>query len=314
MNSLFHRLANIGTDWLKALKTDGYVILDNVVEPHFAQSMLCELKPLRCHSHVHNNNDNTYLIEKSNVWECELHMYKELQDICPDLTRFLNDKSLCNIFNDSKFFPYSFTHHTLKLLYSENGGCFPLHFDSDYRIDHRRITAILYLNEHLNDNNNDNDDDESESGGELKLYPITRPCIKIPAKFNRMVLFSSTLMLHSTSPTHYPRYALNLWLHCDKSKSNISIDTNQYQTHWWNNPEKVKCMAKYMYHKEWRDSILRAHQPTDNKVQTLLKSHDRDLQVSLHKLKPWINEVFAHAHHIQNGGVDNTPIIPWFSL
>ena len=43
-----------------------------------------------------------------------------------------------------------------------DGGCFPIHFDSDPRLDGRLVTAILYLN-------------DEPRGGQLRLYVRTCP-------------------------------------------------------------------------------------------------------------------------------------------
>ena len=72
------------------------------------------------------------------------------------------------------------------------GGCFPLHFDSDARVDGRRVTVLTYLNPDWRDGD----------GGELILYPFPlRAPVKIEPKMGRVVLFSAANMLHSVEPS-----------------------------------------------------------------------------------------------------------------
>lgn len=66
------------------------------------------------------------------------------------------------------------------------GGCFPMHFDSDEQLDGRRVTAIFYLNDNW----------QPHHGGQLRLYPFPAPPVDIPPLGDRLVLFSSTRMLH----------------------------------------------------------------------------------------------------------------------
>ena len=76
------------------------------------------------------------------------------------------------------------------------GGCFPLHFDSDVRVDGRRVTVLTYLNPDWRDGD----------GGELILYPFPlRAPVKIEPKMGRVVLFSAANMLHSVEPSVGPR-------------------------------------------------------------------------------------------------------------
>ena len=163
--SLVHRLDS--TIFQKLFKY-GYCVIDNALFEQLANNILSEIKPLHefdilypCHTHI-NTKDETHLISKSNVWELELHSCPELQSICTDLWSVLHDKSLCNVLNANNT-NYEYTHQTLKILFSSNNGCFPIHFDSDPIIDLRRITAVLYLNE------------EDINGGEIRLYPLLSP-------------------------------------------------------------------------------------------------------------------------------------------
>ena len=75
------------------------------------------------------------------------------------------------------------------------GGCFPIHLDSDETVDSRRVTAIVYLNR----------DWQKKRGGQLRLYPSWSQYVDIEPINDRLVLFSSCRMPH--------RYALTQMTH-----------------------------------------------------------------------------------------------------
>ncbi len=117
-------------------------------------------------------------------------------------------------------------------------GCFPLHFDTDVRVDARKLTAILYLNpqwqcattsaepptataEQLaavaaSPNSNAattaplHPTLESD-GGSLRLYPFPHGALDISPIDERIVLFDSARMLHRVLPSIRPRACVSLW-------------------------------------------------------------------------------------------------------
>lgn len=278
---------------LKGLYRYGYCIIDNALPDTLANNILSEIKPLQefdimypCHTHVVNNDDSTKLISKSNVWELELHSCPELEPICTDLSKIMKDKSLCQLLNNNQN-KYKYTHQTLKILYSINNGCFPIHFDSDPLIDLRRITAILYLN-----NKTEID------GGELRLYPLLSPPIDIIPKYNRLVLFSSCFMLHRTLTSMQPRYALNFWLHIESNKVDFKDDNlmdnnsiNPYQ--YLLQSKYLKCIAKLLYDDEWTQSIIDSHRH-ENDVKWLIDAHKNDVKICKNVLSSLDNAKVAH--------------------
>eukprot|EP01084_Bolivina_argentea_P204508 349252_1 len=271
---------HLNSNVLRGLYKYGYCVIDNALPDVLTNSILSEMKALnefnimyQCHTHV-NTTDKTYLISKSNVWELELHSYPELQSICTDSWEILNDKSLCDLLNlnSNKDSNYKYTHQTLKMLYSSNNGCFPIHFDSDPTIDLRRITAVLYLNE------------QEINGGEIRLYPLLTKPINITPKYNRLVLFSSCYMLHRTLPSLQQRYALNFWLHikeCMENKININDMNalrNENPFQYVLKPKYLKCIAKLLYNNEWKQSIIDSHKE-DKDIEWLLNTHKNDVQI-----------------------------------
>ncbi len=67
-----------------------------------------------------------------------------------------------------------------------DGGCFPIHVDSEESVDGRRLTAILYLNPGW----------RPEDGGQLRLYPPFAAPVDVEPQHDRLVLFLSNRMLH----------------------------------------------------------------------------------------------------------------------
>ena len=73
------------------------------------------------------------------------------------------------------------------------GGCFPIHFDSDITVDSRLVTMIYYFNDQW----------KAEQGGHLRLFPsvptLTDP-IDVEPLHDRCVIFPTATMLHSVRP------------------------------------------------------------------------------------------------------------------
>ena len=262
---------------LRGLFRSGYIIIDAACPLRLAHNALSELKALHefgvmypCHTHVLSNDRQTRLMPKRNVLELELHCNRELRAVCPDMFRVMEDKSLCAALNALDAKRHEFSHQTLKALYSEHKGCFPVHLDSDADPDSdlRRVTAILYLNEQRVD------------GGELRLFPLTRGPLNIAPNFNRVVLFSSRFMLHRTLPCVQPRYALNLWLHIRPAarRKEAAAERPESVQQRLATPKYLKCIAKVLYDAEWRQSIVASHQ-SEQDIQWLLEAHAKDISI-----------------------------------
>lgn len=72
-----------------------------------------------------------------------------------------------------------------------------MHFDSDEQLDLRRVTAIFYLN----------DGWKPEHGGQLRLYPFPAPPVDIAPFADRLVLFSTSRMLHRYDKSRHVCYS-----------------------------------------------------------------------------------------------------------
>ena len=135
-------------------------------------------------------------LEKGHIFEAEMHVLAASEALAaPALRAVAEDRSLLTLLNVMlpSVAQTQLHHQVVKLQRNAGfGGCFPLHFDSDAKVDGRLITALTYLNPEWRDGD----------GGELVLYPFPlRGPIKIQPKMGRVVLFSAANMLHSVEPS-----------------------------------------------------------------------------------------------------------------
>mmetsp|Transcript_16609 Transcript_16609/g.24948 ORF Transcript_16609/g.24948 Transcript_16609/m.24948 type:complete len:265 (+) Transcript_16609:391-1185(+) len=121
--------------------------------------------------------------------------------LCPRLRCFAGGAASSMARNLGRFLNALLYVDEVKAQFQEEiGSCFPAHFDTSPE-SVRIITAILYLNP----------DWETGDGGELRFLPLARGPIDIKPLFNRLVLFSSTTMLHRTLPSYAPRRCISFW-------------------------------------------------------------------------------------------------------
>lgn len=173
-----------------------------------------------------------------------------------------------------------------------NGGCFPIHFDSEPSVDSRFLTCILYLNH-----------PEEIQGGELELYPYKSDVVKIEPLFNRMVIFKSLSMAHRVLPSFSERYCLTVW--CSTAPRENKIDTkydikhligyyleeiDQQKKESIKNyilkiPEIRRHVLKFSNQKAWRRSIQESHDNSEKNAQ-LLEMFDREIETIKRALGP----------------------------
>ncbi|KAF5842296.1 2OG-Fe(II) oxygenase superfamily-domain-containing protein [Dunaliella salina] len=137
--------------------------------------------------------DQSHKLEKSHVHEAELSIgvgATETQMKAPLCANLGQDTSLATML--SLFMPdVKLDSQAIKLQYNEGeGGCFPLHIDSDPTVDTRVVTAIFYLNPSWQPHN----------GGLLQLYRWPFPPVSIEPLHGRLVLFPSQRMIHRVTP------------------------------------------------------------------------------------------------------------------
>ena len=215
---------------------DGFAVVDGAVDRSDCDRLRSEIEALyadgRLHAnatHVVGSDGATTLIPKSSIWEAET-VLPAVAERAPTLHALGSSRSLADALHSPSETPSSTTTMTtttntppvvsaapspssppllprfefqmVKAQLNEgHGGCFPLHFDSDPKLDGRRVTAILYLNE------------PPHAGGELELFPFPAKAVRVAPSMGRLVLFSSTEMLHRVLPSHERRMCCTTWLH-----------------------------------------------------------------------------------------------------
>ena len=222
---------------------DGFAVVDGAVDRSHCDRLRSEIEALyadgRLHAnatHVVGSDGATTLIPKSSIWEAET-VLPAVAERAPTLHALGSSRSLADALHSPPETPSStststtttntppaasatvlavsaapssssspllprFEFQMVKAQLNEgHGGCFPLHFDSDPKLDGRRITAILYLNE------------PPHAGGELELFPFPAKAVRVAPSMGRLVLFSSTEMLHRVLPSHERRMCCTTWLH-----------------------------------------------------------------------------------------------------
>ena len=103
------------------------------------------------------------------------------------------------------------------LAHYPEGGRYVRHSDVSPAVAHRRVTAILYLN----------DDWQPAHGGQLVLYPPGQPSSserRVAPRLGRLLVFRSSIE-HEVSATRRPRWALTAWLSIAKSTAAATAAT-----------------------------------------------------------------------------------------
>ena len=229
-------------------------------------------------------------LEKGHIFEAEMHALSASEALAaPALRAVAEDRSLLTLLNVMlpSVAQTQLHHQVVKLQRNAGfGGCFPLHFDSDARVDGRRVTVLTYLNPDWRDGD----------GGELILYPFPlRAPVKIEPKMGRVVLFSAANMLHSVEPSVGPRDRLcfTQWFFArngDASLSLPSVETGGAAATAGNNdtdddawaqaralcrPELRRHLAKAVFAEAWEASIRNAHPPSAAR-EDALATHARE--------------------------------------
>ena len=227
-------------------------------------------------------------LEKGHIFEAEMHALSASEALAaPALRAVAEDRSLLTLLNVMlpSVAQTQLHHQVVKLQRNAGfGGCFPLHFDSDARVDGRRVTVLTYLNPDWRDGD----------GGELILYPFPlRTPVKIEPKMGRVVLFSAANMLHSVEPSVGPRDRLcfTQWFFArngDASRASPAVGTetetetavNDDDDAWAQaralcRPELRRHLAKAVFAETWEASIRNAHPPSAARADAL-ETHARE--------------------------------------
>jgi hypothetical protein len=269
----------------------GYSIVDNVLGDENARSLVKEMQSLHKAGIMFKNTtklvqpDNTVdLLEKGNIWEQEM-FDERIQKMVPKCDQMYRDTSWLRDPLNSLSRNFQLVKQDMKLqVNAGNGGCFPIHCDTDGKVDQRLITAIVYLNENWEDGD----------GGELKLYPFPYSPVEIRPLFDRMVLFSSVNMLHRVLPSTKPRYCFTIWLSGKSEKGEEEYDANDIDAELASRPELRTLLAKVLYAREWADSIEESHLKDDESVPKTVQKHWDDVGKIVQGLYRYIPHISQH--------------------
>ncbi|KAL3160469.1 hypothetical protein ABBQ32_010786 [Trebouxia sp. C0010 RCD-2024] len=278
----------------RSLQQQGYAVVDNLFGPVWSSKLKQELEWLKEQGKMRLNSTHlvkqggTELLEKQHVYEAELQD-AEVQQVAPLCQRLNEDSTMRTML--SLFMPHlRLDSQAIKLQCNAgNGGCFPLHYDSDEQVDGRRVTAIFYLNT----------DWQPSHGGQLQLFPFPDDPVAIAPIADRLVLFSSCRMLHRVLPSLKERYCFTIWLsqsrrmHVESTPPLGHIlqsghDSLQQASQLLLRPDVRHHLSKLIYAEEWAKSIQESHPVSEARSATLAK-HWND-----------VNKIKEALHNVQN--------------
>jgi Rps23 Pro-64 3,4-dihydroxylase Tpa1-like proline 4-hydroxylase len=262
-----------------------------ISELHAAQL----LYPNTTHVIDPNSRDATF-VEKHNVFEIEVDereggLFKECgPDVIPrlyDVDRFATEHLLPAFRRAVPEGVHLDSRHAIKVqVNTGDRGCFPVHVDSDLQYSGRVLSSIVYLNPNW----------KSANGGELVLYPFPFDRVVIPPTMGRLVVFSSSSMLHRVMPSKAAeRVCLTVWYskhpntppvqpHKDvpampqvpTEKTDPAVFRDQVLAYLLH-PRHRLPVAKLFYASEWRTSIFESHHESPERDR-LLQAHAKDTE------------------------------------
>lgn len=271
-----------------SLVTNGYAIVDNAVSKDTCASIREELDELARRPGALTVNEtlfavpggDTRRVAKNNVREAELHAVSDdIRAAAPTLDGLRYDSSLPATLS---CFEPTLTLGEVAVKAQVNlgdGGCFPIHVDSDPAIDRRVVTVLLYVNDGW---------DSAQDGGDLRLYPFPPSrrndgeivkYVDIAPVEGRAVLISANEMHHRVLPSHSKRYCVTLWLFGKVSRrvrkpAPLPADCQDLG--------KILCLPQYRKHvarvaltEEWETSLKQAH--IGDQAEVALNAHTDDI-------------------------------------
>lgn len=275
-SSSFGSLFDSSVRVVEQLSTKGYAVVDDGIDADDARTLLDEMKALRAdgafveNKTVFTKAGKKFDLVKPNVLELEAHntALAKKQKIAPMFAALANDASFMNAFNAKMGWDErtrALVKMSVKLqVNAGDGGCFPVHFDSDASLDSRRLTVLTYLNENW----------APGDGGELVLYPFPREKVIVEPKFGRVVLFSSQFGLHRVLPSNAKeRWMFTMWCFAgamqEPKKTEAPGADAMTQLRGLLSPSLRKHLAKVVLADEWATSIVQAHADDDGRSAAL---------------------------------------------
>ena len=283
------------------LRSHGFVIIDGAFGDSFCSRLLGEALLLRQrgllalnHTHlVHPADRRTALLPKRGILEADTHT-PGLAAIIPAFHQLTCDLSLLQSIA-AQLPSLSLHSQTVKVQLNEgSGSCFPLHFDSDSALDRRHVSCLLYLNR---------DYDAARDGGQLQLCPIPYDSVTIEPRWDRLVLFATSAVLHRVLPAAQPRVCTTLWMSGgplpaqpfpppdpspdpSSSSSSAAVESLRCLLH----PRLYAHYCKLLLSSQWADSILQSHPDTAD-TRRAVAQHAADVAVISKALTRWLQHV-----------------------
>ncbi|BDA50077.1 probable Egl nine homolog 3 [Coccomyxa sp. Obi] len=263
----------------------GYVVIESALDSDTCATLREEIRALHRSrdltlnsTHLIKAGERT-LVQKEGIYEAEV-ADQAIQRAAPAILAFQEDRTLLTML--SVFLPeIRLQSQLIKLQYNAgDGGCFPLHYDSDETVDARRVTAILYLNSEW----------RPSHGGELQLFPWPCPPVTIQPLYNRMVIFHATRMLHRVLPSFAERFCLTVWMSVLKHNSppppSLLIKKGSppgSHAELIARPEVMRSLAKVHYKDTWVQSLKDSH-PESKARDAMIAEFWNDIHVLEKKL------------------------------
>uniref|UniRef100_A0A6B2LF86 Fe2OG dioxygenase domain-containing protein n=1 Tax=Arcella intermedia TaxID=1963864 RepID=A0A6B2LF86_9EUKA len=211
---------------------------------------------------------STNYVDKEHIYEMEI-TNPLIRDLCPHFSDLHHDHHLLTTLNT--LLP-SLQLHTQALkgqLNQGQGGSFPIHSDSDYGTDSRHVSGVLYLNPNW----------KPGDGGELRLYPFPYQPIDIAPIGGRLVLFSSTGILHRVLPSFVQRYCSTIWF---SGSGQRSVDVKPATLDLWElafSARYRKHLARVILAEEWAQSLVESHPPS-KELDQMLQQHLQNVSLT----------------------------------
>ena len=318
------------------LEHEGYCVLDNVFDKNFISNLRDEViiaKEANAmdinHTHLILPENETKVFPKHNIYELDGLLKPEL--ITNDTLKnchFINSDNTLKTMIDKYIPNLGIVNGISPLKLQYNGGnnaCFPIHTDASLIVgkpaekhfknfsaassDNRIITAIIYMNDY-----------QPQQGGELRLYPILQDPVDIAPIAGRVVLFSSTTMLHRVLPSKIKnnnnnnndnnRICATIWFHGDNSFNGIinkrkdlvpkplPENANPVENALFLlQPYYRPFTCRMLYANEWEESIVQSHQSSannnNNDLDVLVENHNKNVKYigkTFHTLLPKLND------------------------
>jgi Rps23 Pro-64 3,4-dihydroxylase Tpa1-like proline 4-hydroxylase len=330
-----HRLQDAISPAICSLQNQGYAVIDNIFGAEIALQLRDEVKALRNYmhkncTHLIDASGTRSLVPKKDIFEAEL-MRPETQALAPMCSLLQNTDSLRQALSPAlptpthsstaaattatttAHPPRYLSHQAIKLQWNAgDGGCFPMHFDTDSSVDNRVITAIWYQNPNW----------QPKDGGQLRLFPFPRgPPVDISPVLDRMVLFSSGKMVHRVLPSFTDRYCFTIWL--SGSSQSASPEKNEEQRalvraglggkqpgEFLSEEEALRLLEieelrrhaiKWVYREEWEQSLLESH-PAGLERDELINKMKFEIEVIERALRPMLPFLSEWSSRNGNGG------------